>query len=251
MKFQVLVLLLIFGASAIQWVIKNLKEQAAKKRAADERQRMEEEALRTGRSATADSAARLENVAARRMPAADPEEARLAELARRRQELVAELRRRAAAKQGGGGAGASGVGAPSGLPRTMPSRGTTATVRPAMTASGGLTQSGEVRGVGPGNAVVPGPRVPGRPVEPVASRPVQRGAQRPAPARPAPKPRPAVMEEEERRVPLVAPMAAEGVVASPRGASRGVPVFRAGMRPEELRRAIVLQEVLGPPASMR
>lgn len=251
MKFQVLVLLLIFGASAIQWIIKNLKEQAAKKRMADERQRMEEEALRTGRSVAAESAARMENVASRRMPAADPEEARLAELVRRRQELVAELRRRAAAKQGGGSAGASGVAAPSGSPRAMPNRATAATARPGMTASGGLTQSGEVRGVGPGGAVVPGPSGHARPVERVAVQPMQRPAQRPAPTRPAPKAKPAVIDEEERRAPLVAPMAAEGVVASPRGANRGVPVFRAGMKPEELRRAIVLQEVLGPPASMR
>ncbi len=244
MKTQVIILLLIFGASAIQWIIKNLKEQAAKKRAADERQRMEEEALRTGRSVSAEAGARLENVAARRMPAADPEEARLAELARKRQELVAELRRRAAAKQSGGGGGMSEA------PRATARPPAKATARPAMTPSGGLTQSGEVRGVGPGGAVVPGPRGRGQVVERAAARPVQRPAVRPA-ARAAPKPTPVPLEEEEeRRVPLV-PAVAEGAVASPRNASRGVPVFRAGMRPEELRRAIVLQEVLGPPASMR
>jgi len=112
---QFIVLILIFGFSAISWIFRKLSEQAAKKRAQELLEQRRLEALRTGRSAP-------EAVAA-----ADDPEARAREQAARRRAQIEELRRRQqervrAKAQARVGSPVPSSAPPTGRPPAMPPR---------------------------------------------------------------------------------------------------------------------------------
>src|SRR5690349_17678952 len=102
---HLLIILLFVSATVVQWVFRKVQEQAALKRAKNERERRVTEALRTGRTPAP------EPVVAQRVgvPLSGPvshadARKRLQELAERRQRQLEELRR---AGQGAPGPGAS------------------------------------------------------------------------------------------------------------------------------------------------
>jgi hypothetical protein len=226
MKSQIIILLLIFGASAIQWLYKTLKQQAEKNRQLSEQRRQDDESLRTGRSHDSPVDPRTPEPVARRVTPTDPEEARLAELARRRQELVAELRRRAAAKQG--------QPAPTEPPpRHMDPRPRTMSIpAPVRTVD---ARTGPSR---PTPAASPRPSFTR--YVPAAFKPQRREPPRPTSEAP---------EATHRLVPSIEPR--EVALASSRTPARAGAFAHLGMSASELRRAIVLQEILAKPVSMR
>ena len=93
-NMQVWVFVIVFAFSGISWVVRKLQEQAAIKAAKDREARRREEILRTGRDPATEGGGASEG-------SLDDAQARLRELAQRRQAQLRELRKR---EQAGGGA---------------------------------------------------------------------------------------------------------------------------------------------------
>lgn len=228
---QLIVLVLVFGFSALSWVFRKLGEQRAKKRAQDIIEQRKLEALRTGRS--------VEIVVVE-----DDKEIRAREQAARRRAQIEELRRRQQERMRAQGSRVSIPPAPPTVPpvRTPPTRPLPPIIRV------------------PGSS---GPTVPQRPARPREIRPVpvprpQRAApvqqerkrpQQSRPSRRVPEPTPETPRVPASAAPSVAPVAAQDAAARP-----ATPMLAGMERPRtaaEWRRAIVLNELLSPPKAMR
>jgi len=103
-NLQLYVILLFLGASALSWLFKQLKAKAAVKRADQDRHRRTEEQLRTGRTPTAEAAASGPG----QVIDTNDAQARLRDLAQRRQQQLRELRKKAQSGQTGGESGDDG-----------------------------------------------------------------------------------------------------------------------------------------------
>lgn len=118
---QLLVIALIIGFSVVSWAARKLQEQAAKRRALEEVDRRRTELLRTGKDPSLSAPAG---------PPMSEQEARLREIATRRQAQLQELRKRAQMRQQQGGpvvVRAPGAGTPRPAPAPVP----TPVARPA------------------------------------------------------------------------------------------------------------------------
>lgn len=198
-NLQFWVFVIVFAFSGISWVVRKLQEQAAIKAAKDREARRREEILRTGRDPAAGDGASEGSL--------DDAQARLRELAQRRQEQLRELRKR---EQAGGGEAA--------------------TPRPAAPQS---TQPSQAPRTGPVTAEL----WPGGPV--VVVRPAQAPAQAAPPARPRPQtasPRPA-----EKR-PTVMGGSPEAARAEREVAAKRAARAAANRRAEQVQRAAEQQE---------
>ncbi|MBM4107931.1 MAG: hypothetical protein FJ255_03835 [Phycisphaerae bacterium] len=219
---NLLVVAMIVGFSAIGWVVRKLQEQAAKKRAIEEVERRRSELLRTGKDPALGGPAG---------PPMTEQEARLREIAARRQAQLQELRRRAQARQQQEGPGPVVVRAPTaGTPGRVPI---------------------------PATVAQPVPRVVRRPS---AARPAR--AAQPT-ARP-PQPRPAHQASADAKPKHVPP--AHDVSEHPEGESFAhrlvpdVPIeapVRAPVKTRfvprsaaDWRKALVLREIIKPPPGL-
>lgn len=248
---QLIVILLVVGFSFFNWLMKTLREQAKKNREIARRRAAEDDALRTGRVGSQSDGQGMSVGGGRGAvlsqppdfeppaPTLDTEANRLAELARKRQELIAELRRR---QQGG----------------------QSAPPPPRPVAPPAPPQPAEVRR----GQMMPTTRV-AMPTRPKASVYAHATPQPKPQGIPAPKQRTAkaVRQEpgaldtgESTTHRMVLPEAAAMSAALTRGepAIGGTGARSAlgasllpRMTTEELRRAVVLQEVLSTPVGMR
>lgn len=223
-------LIIIVGFSVISWLYRQLKEQSEKKRAKDMMVERQREMLRTGR----DPGEQQTQMG----PVGSEEDQRRREIATRREAQLAELRRRAQMRQQQGdrpiapppilsGPATTSSPSPPPVPRTRPmsaplgSSGTTVPQRASM---------------GPTPAPPARPsRTPVRP--PQRAKPVKQFKIAKAPA-PPPE-----IEGESSTHRLVLEE------ASPRRTA--VVIMGTPSTPEEWRRAIIVNEILAPPLSMR
>lgn len=190
-NFQLLIILIFFGFTALSWIANKLREQAEVKRLRDEMRRREEEALRSTnvmRQAEADERVQ-EGVKS-------PTQQRMEELAARRQAQLRELRERQAGE--GARQRQPGVVVPGGGGTSVRGPG-----QPTLRGPQGGLQGGGPRGPMGGSAggvggVPPTMRQPGQQARPQTPRPAaatQRDRQAAA-LRPAPP-----IGERERLVP--------------------------------------------------
>lgn len=278
---ELILILMVVGSSAVSWIVKTLMKQAEKRRGQVEQERRRQEALRTGRNLGAlesPSPASLGPQPGAPSPAAKTPEERLRDLMLERQRRIEELRRRAQAEaqaragaQGQTGAparagaqvrtgvpgqtrpkpqgGPAGQGemviiGPDGLPRRVrvPASGG-AGVRPAQAGATGQVRSG-------GNAAADEKRR----VERIARQKAEQETARVA-ARAREDAEQARLEQQtaasmaaEARQSLVIP----GGPTTARGAARDRAIPLAAVTtPGDLRRAIVLSEILSPPKALR
>lgn len=266
-NLHLLILLLFFGFSAVSWVIGKLREQAAIKKARDEMKRARDEQLRTGRAP--------EPVAGGQPPPARTSELNeLRELAAKRQRQLEQMRemqqqglraQRTAAQtpardprqaqvpmpfpipgiplpapKPGGAGGPGGMGAPGGpgVPRAPrpPTR------RSGAQAGGGSTGLQDIR--------------PGQPM----LRPKQSNAPKGEPGFVAPPAFRTLEQPVPRRLVPDEPKPGSDSGAVPGVARRAVPIGLAALlgrsdggrpSPAEIRRAVILSEIFGPPVSAR
>jgi len=234
---QALVIFLVALFSVLGTVVKQIQEKKEARRIQQERERRKRDALRTGR---------VEPAASPPSPAANPEAARqrrLQELAERRRAQLEEIRRRQQATP-----------APPPAPATRPTpiARTGAPVRPRPQAPA---------------RPMPAPARPApRPQAPVARTPVQRQqptrapVARQAPARvarptapvskqPGARQRPPARATAATTAPITRTEVGAVPTATPRARSSVGSRLFSGR--SDLRRAIVLSEVLGPPVSLR
>ncbi|MBN8645692.1 MAG: hypothetical protein J0L61_10710 [Planctomycetes bacterium] len=236
-SIHLILILLVFGASALSWVIGKLREQAAIKKMKDEAKRRSEEELRTGRVTSAPAE-----------PSRSSELAELRELAAKRQQQLQQMRQ--AQKQTAQQRREEAARGPAPFPISVPQ-----SQRPSKPGAPGFP--GMPR-QGPG---VPG--APGTPTQPRARvLEVRVPSRRTKESTPVPIP---VIEQESRVRRLVADSPAPTMAApaaartAEEGVSRAIPVgFSAllGLRPGTrdtgaLKRALVLSEILGPPLATR
>lgn len=278
---ELILILMVVGSSAVSWIVKTLMKQAEKRRGQVEQERRRQEALRTGRNLGAlesPAPASLGPQPGAPSPAAKTPEERLRDLMLERQRRIEELRRRAQAEaqaragaQGQTGAparagaqvrtgvpgqtrpkpqgGPAGQGemviiGPDGLPRRVrvPASGG-AGVRPAQAGATGQVRSG-------GNAAADEKRR----VERIARQKAEQETARVA-ARAREDAEQARLEQQtaasmaaEARQSLVIP----GGPTTARGAARDRAIPLAAVTtPGDLRRAIVLSEILSPPKALR
>lgn len=207
--------LIVFGFSFLSWVFRKLQEQAAKKKARDAVERRKLESLRTGRTISEPVAVPTDPAEAARQEAAK-RRAQIEELRRRQQERV---RQQAAAK----------TAPPTARPSTPPRDRPVARPLPPIVKIPGST----------------GPTVP-------QTRPLPT----PKPARPAPK-RPVAKRPEPKPEPrrIAAPLTTQQPAptapapAGPAGVSGAQP--DRPRTPADWRRAIIMNEILSPPVSVR
>lgn len=255
---QLLIIVALTGLSGLGWLVRRLQEQAALRRAEQERERRRLESLRTGRPVEEDAPRALPQAAARRQ---------LEELAQRRAAQLQELRRLQQARQRAG-AGLS-------LPVRTP--GTSSRQRPM--------QGGRVSIPGTTGPTVPGTRPARRMQGPIAPPVTRRQA---PPARTSPEQseynrrrakqdadkaqqikqsvRAQRAEESlkaQSRGPLIARPQAPGAEAQRGHAKPGpeapqrpesprrVATVLHGMSRDDWRRAFLCQEVFGAPLSIR
>lgn len=214
---QLIILAIFIGVSGLTWLYRQLKEQAATKRAEDARRRREEEILRTGR----------DPLRAPPTPEAREEQRRIDAVVARRESELQELRRRQA------GARPTGSGEPPGILIQIPGTAGPIVVKPVPRPRPGPAPTRA-------EAPMPQPR-PGRQGR---QRPpgAQRQTRKPAPRPSEPQPSPLVERSElmptEPAQPAPAPSLVRALAAAPQ-------------TPDEWRRAIVLREVLAPPLGLR
>jgi hypothetical protein len=215
--FQLVVIVLALGSGVIGTIFKKLQEQAAKKRVQDELMRREVERLRTGRDPDREDASSAERAR------------REAEVARRRKAQLEELRRRAAQRGASAGPAPTTAGATASRPAAV-------VVAPSP-ADGRVSRGKRSRA---SKASVPAPPLPSRASEASSSGP--RAAARARAAASAPGgsllPRAASAADSPETKELV------DLLSSLRG-------FTAPRSVEELRRAVVLKELLDLPVSLR
>jgi len=247
---QLIVILLVVGFSFFNWLMKTLREQAKKNREIAKRRAAEDDALRTGRVSSSGDGQGTSIGGARGAvlsqppsfeppaPTLDTEANRLAELARKRQELIAELRRR---QQGGQGTPPAPrpIAPPTSEPPPQLRRGQMPTTKVAMPARANATVYAHAS---------PPPRPQGIP------------APKPRTAKPS-RQEPAVVDTGESTTHRMVMSESEAASVA---LTRGEPTIAgAGTRSalgasllprmtiEELRRAVILQEVLSTPVGMR
>ncbi len=223
-NIQIVIFLGFIALSVFGSIAKQLAEKKAERKIAMDRRRREMDALRTGGSVDDLDEPQDTSEAAQRQQ-------RLAELAERRRQQLEELRKRRAS------AGTSAPPVPSAPPRSIPVPTPRPTPRPA----------------------------PGAPTARPTPRPVPTA--RPTPPRPMPgpssipSPQPATQrrrsgkpEPSRREMPAPSAAITEGAIGSSgndrQTKSHPLGVLK-GMNNFELRRAIVLSEVLAPPVSER
>lgn len=284
---ELILILMVVGSSAVSWIVKTLMKQAEKRRVQVDQDRQRQEALRTGRNLGALESPAPVSPGQRPSapaPAAKTPEERLRDLMLERQRRIEELRRRAQAEaQARAGAqGQTGVPAragaqvrtgvpgqarprpqggppgqgemviigPDGLPRRVrvPTAGG-AGARPAQAGHAGPAgQVGQARSGG--NAAADEKRR----VERIARQKAEQEVARVA-ARAREDAEQARLEQQtaaslaaEARQSLVIP----GGPTTARGAARDRAIPLAAMTtPGDLRRAIVLSEILSPPKALR
>lgn len=215
-------ILLIAGISLLQWLARKAKEQQSRNQQKRSRQRVEEEALRTGRSAPTPTAAGPSSH--------DAQQARLRELAEMRRRQLEEMRRQqreaAERRKPSVRLPQAGPGSPSGpSKRINPSR-----VPPAgPMSSGPIVRPGQAGGgrVAPRQATT----------KPVRAKPAPPKAE-PAGLTPSLKPTDFQTELDGSR-------AARQTAGAGSAAQTGRPAN------VDWRRAIVLAEALGPPLALR
>ncbi len=240
---QFLILAFMLGAPAVSWIIGKLRDQLEQKRARDEWLRRREEELRTGRASEEQPA----GATAERNPD-------LEELAARRQEQIRRLKEQQARQTGAAAA--------------RPPKPTAQRPRPR--PAGGSTASRPQPGV-PYSTGQKGPR-PARPGAGTPTRPRPQ-SQRPQPQRPAPAPQPVAPSpgDTPRRLLDPAHLAQSGQkmhalehrrlqLAAERQKRLGLraqaaPVHRSRrigrLSRADLRRAVLMNEILQPPVSLR
>lgn len=238
---QIIVLLLFVGFSVLSWVFRKLQEQAQVRRVQMERERRQMEMLRTGKPG--------ENEPPPAAPTSDAE--RLRDLAARRQAQLQELRRRAQERV------RAGQGRPQQPSREPPPLifipGTTGPTVPQQRP--GQRPAARSRVPQPAPARTPVPARPGR-----ATPGQDQRARQPQPV-PRP-PQPTRRRDDLRRLtraPEPAPPPAVPVAPAPPATARGAPHRPAGgvlLDPSRIsaadwRRAIVMNELLSPPLSLR
>ncbi|MEO0513143.1 MAG: hypothetical protein AAF108_09650 [Planctomycetota bacterium] len=223
---QLILVFLVVGSGAVKWIIQRLQEQAAVKKAEQARARARAEALRTGRMEPNPEQQAAEQLSRGQPSSEQAVRDRLAELAERRRRQIEAMRRQqgptattAAPPQ----ASTSSPQAPSApiptqsVPRPFPSP------RPGRDQAPPPQQS---------QVADRGPRPPRRrvrtvelPAEPTPTRRVR------------PAPPPASSKASRRVTPAPEPEAVRSRITRP--------------TPAELRRVIVLKEVLDPPIALR
>lgn len=223
-NLQLIIFLVVIGFSALQWIARKLQEQAAIKKAQEARARARLEALRTGRPDTSDDES---------SPPTSPDDAvrdRLQELAERRRRQIEAMRRQQ-------GQSTQTAGSPPGTPSTGP-----ATLSPPRAT--------------PQPLPTPLRPAPIRRPQPQANAPVRSPFPRPTPTRPLPDRRrtaadvvPGPTLSLRDPPPLTADAATKPTVLAPPmlHADR---TFRKPSR-QELRRTIILREILDPPIALR
>jgi len=169
MNFQLLIILLFFGFTALSWIVNKLREQAEVKRLRDEMRRREDESLRsTNVSRQAEADQRLQE------GVKSPTQQRMEELAARRQAQLRELRERQAGETAqrrptgggvpGGGVVVRGPGQPTLRgPQGMPQGG-------GQRVPTGGPMGGPMRGTGGSGGVPPTMRQPGQQARPQTAR---------------------------------------------------------------------------------
>lgn len=255
---QILIIVFLLSLSGIGWLARKLQEQAELKRQRETRKRIEEEILRTGRDPREQDRSR----------ALTPEQRRMREIAARRQAQLEELRRRRTARQQQptqrtqtGGRTPPVVMGP-GAPTATPPRPAGAGRQPGWTGVDvppPITRPGQQQR-GPAQTQ-PQQRPAARSrsarsqsagAPPLIDRSAQRRSEqqrRPEPTRPDPRKglgaiadAPEIQSVEE----LLKKTPGETQRAQAASTSRLLPRSRA-----DLRRAVVMMEVLGPPLSER
>ncbi len=256
-----LIFLLPVLVSGLNWLSRKLKEQAELKRLQQERERLRLEALRTGRfDEAAALAARPTPQAAAAAAAEAAEQQRreqLAELAARRQRQLEELRRqRQAALQQAAQRQAGGVGTPPAVPGRVATPGHAGAAASPAAAADLQRRRAEAQA-----------RLRARQEELARQqRERQDRDQAESRRRAAAEQRRRDAESARLEAPVIARDVIEsteigggGLVAMPRPAQQGrvggLPGFGSSLQrrvtPAELRRGIVLAEVLNPPVALR
>lgn len=252
---QLILLLIIFGMSAISWIIGKLREQAAVKKMQDELKRRQEEEMRTGRAPDAAQPAQAKS-----------ELDQLRELALKRQEQLQQMRqaqRAKASEQPSQAAQARGMGIPfptvpstkksggPGIPRVEPA---------ARLQRAPALPVPQPPGEPPGQRTRPATqkRLPGTPGR--ATVPPEIVAPLPAPVVPRRRTQAAVDSDPVIRAGARATRAESDPLSTDSG-RRAAPVGLAALlgaatrpganRREALRRAVVMAEIFGPPRSIR
>lgn len=262
-NLQFWVFVVVFAFSGMSWVVRKLQEQAAIKAAKDREARRREEILRTGRDPAAGEGASEGSL--------DDAQARLRELAQRRQEQLRELRKREQAGGGETAAARPAVPQPAQAPQAP---------RPApVTAE--LWPGGPVVVVGPGQAPVqaaPRPRAQTSQPRPPEKRPAAMGgspeavraereqsakrAARAAANRRAEQVQRAAEQQEAKEAAIAKAQAArlvQGAAVRESRAAAVAAVKREGAgdawtpprTAEAWREAFIASEVFGPPVSGR
>lgn len=250
---QLLVPFAIVAFSVLGSVAKQVQERRAARTAMQERQRRQMEALRTGRSEDEPERARAS------APAASPEAARqrrLQELAERRRAQLEEIRKRQLS------------GTPVPAPTTIARTSTPARPRPAAPSRPMPAPARPVPRPPVPAQRVPTPRAPAHRPQPQRPQPVRPTAQQQG-SRPTivPSPRPtAASTTGVTQVPDRLYSAADAPVSRTEVGAGAADVLRAapapgkhlfgsrglvGVSADDLRRAIVLREVLGAPVALR
>jgi hypothetical protein len=238
-NLQIIVLLLVLGASGLHWILNKLKEQAAIKRAQTERARREEEMLRTGRVMPYEEAQQPGRAQAPVTPAEARE--RLAEIARRRQAQLEQARRESQRT----------------IPPPAPARAP---------ARGGASGPPPIIVMGPsGPIVVPRPQQRPAPASPRPA-PAPAASRQPRPQRPPPPPKQRARPPEPAREPApveeTAPRRAgdESIgrprpdMPQPADRPRRVALAMPPVTPRnaaEYRRLLAMVEILSPPLALR
>lgn len=240
-SIHLILILLVFGASALSWVIGKLREQAAVKRMKDEARRRTDEELRTGRITDAPAE-----------PSRSSELAELRELAARRQQQLQQMRQ--TQKQTAAQRREDAARGPAPVPiRSTPSQPSPRPGVPGFPGKRPAPASG-------------GPGVPGGASQQPRTRvlDVRVPTKKAKESAPFPVPVPVPETTRVRRLVADTPSTAAGTTQSaafPGGDDdrRAAPVgfsailgLRPGTRdPGALRRALVLSEILGPPVASR
>lgn len=249
-NYHLLAVLAFFAFSALSWVIGKLREQAAIKKSRDEARRNRDEELRTGRAVEAPAQTR------------GGELAELRELAAKRQQQLQQMRdmqkrSAAAAKQRPkdtvvfgpspiplpGGQRQQGPGVP-GVPGRPSLPNAPVTLRPQ-----GRPQQQPSRGVQDIRPGTPLPRAKGKTPATRREEPAAEFVRQPYTVEPA-KPRRIVADTTDH---IGGPGAPETSVNRPAPVGLAALLATAGKRPtpSDMRRAIMLNEVLSKPVGMR
>ncbi len=251
-NIQLIVVLIFLAFSGIAWVVRKFREQREMQRLEQQRARMRDEMLRTGRVPEgADLGPQQPTAAPVAAPVASDPKARLRELAEKRRAQLQDLKQRQAAR----GTGGTTIQ----TPRPAPAR----PVGPRGAPVGGRPGTGARPVPVSPRQSTPRPTPRPRPQSPVQGTTTRRQvppappAQRPpAPARPRPTTRREVPARPARRTetkrPLTSPLHQPTSQQQPR-APRSVPQGQRvlNLRGTNLRDAIILSELLAPPVGTR